>query len=45
MLLHMLALSAGAVEFTDCISASKTCPTGVLDMTLNHLMVGSDPAV
>ena len=32
--------SAGAVEYTDCISTEvKTPPTGFLDMQLNNLMV------
>ena len=35
-----MAQSAGAVEYTDCISAKgKTLPMSVLDMTLNNVMV------
>ena len=34
-----MAESAGAVEYTDSISADKNPPTGVLDRTLNNLMV------
>ena len=34
------ALSAGAVEYTNCFSAKgKTPSTSILDMTLNNLMV------
>ena len=34
------AQSAGAVEYTDCISAEgKTPTTSVLDMALNNLIV------
>ena len=37
----MLALSAGAVEYSDCITAEgvRLPPMSVLDMTLNSLMV------
>ena len=35
-----IAQSAGAVEYTDCISSEgKKSITSVLDMTLNNLMV------
>ena len=39
--LCILALSAGAVEHVDCISADwyDSPPVSVLDLTLNHLMV------
>ena len=35
------ALSAGAVEYTDCFSAERLdlSPTSVLDITLNNLIV------
>ena len=37
---RLLAQSAGAVEYTDCMSAeSKALPTSVPDMQLNNLMV------
>ena len=36
----LVAQSAGAAEYNDCISAEgKTLPKRVLDMTLNNLMV------
>ena len=36
-----LAHSAGAVEYTNCITVDKTPPTCVLDMILNNLLVNS----
>ena len=40
-----LALSAGAVEYTECISAEvRPPPMSVLYLTLNHLMISSSNA-
>ena len=44
MLKHLIAQSAGAVEYTDCTSAEELSPSpamSVLDMTPNNLMVVS----
>ena len=38
----IFANSAGAAEYTDCVSAEESdspTPTNVLDMTINNLMV------
>ena len=40
-IIYTTAQSAGAIEYTDDISAEEqqSAPTSVLDMTLNHLIV------